>query len=318
MLAHKIALKQLPVESVRSNRENPRLHFPEGELDDLARSIDEVGVLVPISVYAGSKSGQYVLIDGERRWRCASHLGLKTIPAIVMPKPDSIQNLKTMFNIHLVREEWDDMPTAWALHKLIDRVGDSDDKDLAAITGLSVLRIKQLRFALTLPKDYQGLIDEGRIPLNFFFELDRHVIQPLAKQRPGIVSRHSPSAIRDAFVKKRLNGVSTDTVELRNVRPIINVAEQEAGGPAGSSDLDDVIDKLIADDTMSIQEAYENTVEMVVETGKFVRQCELLLARYDRLMTKSHTPDEVKMVKSSLRQLASGINSRLAGKSSAN
>src|SRR4051794_33533698 len=117
-------LKEIDPKQIRKNRENPRLHFPRERLDELAASIDRKGVLVPISVYENPDAEtQYVLIDGERRWRCSLQLGRPDIPAMVIDEPDDTENLLTMFEIHKVRDDWDNMPTAWALGKLMERTG---------------------------------------------------------------------------------------------------------------------------------------------------------------------------------------------------
>src|SRR6266487_2616549 len=62
-------LKDLPVDSIRKNQENPRIHFTEEEMQRLTESIAIEGILVPVVVYP--EDDHYVLIDGERRWRCA-------------------------------------------------------------------------------------------------------------------------------------------------------------------------------------------------------------------------------------------------------
>ena len=98
-------LADIPVAKVSPNPENPRLNFRQGELEELQESIRQFGVQVPIAVFREERN--YVLIDGERRWRCASKLNLKTIPALVQVEPDQLQNLLLMFNIHALREQWD-------------------------------------------------------------------------------------------------------------------------------------------------------------------------------------------------------------------
>ena len=72
--------------SLRKNPDNPRLIFQAEELSALEESIKEQGILVPLTVYKDGK--HFVLLDGERRWRCALRLGLHTVPAIIQEKPD--------------------------------------------------------------------------------------------------------------------------------------------------------------------------------------------------------------------------------------
>src|SRR5579872_6453248 len=98
-------LQQIPVDRIDRNPDNPRIVFRPGELEDLLESIRIYGVQVPISVYRDH--GRYVLIDGERRWRCALKLNKGTIPALVQKRPKPLENLLLMFNIHALREQWD-------------------------------------------------------------------------------------------------------------------------------------------------------------------------------------------------------------------
>lgn len=111
-----LGLQVLSVNDVVPNERNPRLDFPKNELNQLAESIDKEGILVPIVVYP--KDGRYILVDGERRFRCALELGLETVPALVTEEKSEHDTLLQMFNIHLIREPWRDIPTARALHRL--------------------------------------------------------------------------------------------------------------------------------------------------------------------------------------------------------
>jgi ParB family chromosome partitioning protein len=91
-------LKDIPLDLIDPNPDNPRMYFRQEELDNLLVSIKKYGVQVPISVY--QDGDRYIIIDGERRWRTSKKLNLKTIPAIVQPKPSDLENLLMMFNIN--------------------------------------------------------------------------------------------------------------------------------------------------------------------------------------------------------------------------
>jgi ParB family chromosome partitioning protein len=306
-------LLELAPGDIGPNPENPRLHFTEQEMEELTASIDKSGILVPINVFKNPTDAapNFVLIDGERRWRCASALGFEAIPAVVVPPPDPTENLLTMFDIHMVREPWDDMPTAWALEKLIERTGVDDNTQLAEMTNMNIERIKRLRFALKLPTEYQTLIDTGEIPLNFFYELQRNVINPMSVQRPGLFAQFGSERILESFVTKKRDNVTPDTVELRRISSIIRIAAQEAGSPEADSDLDEAIAELINVPERTIQETYENTVEMVVEAEKFARQCDLLIKRFDRLAARAETNEDRELVISSARDLLTGLAERI-------
>src|SRR5690606_37522281 len=76
-----------PIEFVTPNPKNPRRHFAESELADLAQSIREHGVVQPVLVRNGS-GGKYEIIAGERRWRAAQRAGLVEIPVLVRDVDD--------------------------------------------------------------------------------------------------------------------------------------------------------------------------------------------------------------------------------------
>jgi len=80
-------LKDIPVNSIDPNPNQPRVHFDEASLAELTASILAIGVLQPILVRPEG-SNRYQLIAGERRWRAASRAGLQMIPAIVRVTDD--------------------------------------------------------------------------------------------------------------------------------------------------------------------------------------------------------------------------------------
>src|SRR4051812_49784086 len=76
------SLQDLPVVAIEPNPNQPRVHFDEESLADLAASIRKLGVLQPVLVRV-AESGRYRLIAGERRWRAARRARLDTLPALV-------------------------------------------------------------------------------------------------------------------------------------------------------------------------------------------------------------------------------------------
>jgi ParB/RepB/Spo0J family partition protein len=283
-------LRAIDVAKISQNPANPRLHFPEEEIERLTESIAKEGILVPVVVYP--EGDGFRLIDGERRWRCAQILGLERIPAVVTDPPNPRENLIRMFNIHMVREPWRDMATAWALGQLIEETGVESDRELSDITGLSTEVIKRLRHALELPREYQDYIDNRTIPLNFFWELKKNVIDPLAKRRPALSQEFQSNEVLEAFVAKRLEGLITDVVSLRKVMAIIRIAEREVDDPTQSSVLDDTLRQLVRDDEYTIDEAYQDTIEVIIEADKLERRTRNMVKSFERLMSRARNADE--------------------------
>lgn len=294
-------LRELNISDVVPNAANPRLDFPQDELDRLTGSIDQEGVLVPIVVFP--RGDKYVLVDGERRYRCARDLGHEAIPALITKERSEREVLQQMFNIHLIREPWRDIPTAKALQRLAKEIEDQEgreanDAELRDLTGLSTERIRQLRYVVTLPDEWQNYIREEMIPLNFFWELKKNVVDALKSKRPAILDEFGEDNVRAAFVQKRLDQIITDTVSLRKVSPIIKFAAQDAEkNGTGESSIDDSIRDLIKKPDSTIEDAYEDTVQMMVEVDKLGQRTSSMIAVFSRLLSQTagtQDNDEVK------------------------
>lgn len=308
-------LRELAIADVIANDQNPRLDFPQDELDRLSDSIDLEGVLVPIVVYP--KDGKYVLVDGERRYRCARDLGHIKIPALITSERSERDLLQQMFNIHLIREPWRDIPTAKALQRLAAEIEEAEDrepndKELRDLTGLSIERVRQLRYVVTLPDEWQAYIREETIPLNFFWELKKNVIDALRTNRPAILDEYGEDRVSAAFVQKRLDQVITDTVSLRKVSPIIRFAAQDAATNDNDvTSIDTSIRDLIEKPDATIEDAYEDTVQMMVEVDKLGRRTSTMIAVFARLLTQTAGSPDNDVVKKLGQDLISQLSALL-------
>lgn len=308
-------LRELKISDVVPNDANPRLDFPQDELDRLTGSIDQEGVLVPIVVYP--RGDKYVLVDGERRYRCSRDLGNDTIPALITKERSEREVLQQMFNIHLIREPWRDIPTAKALQRLAKEIEElegreANDSELRDLTGLSMERVRQLRYVVTLPDEWQNYIREETIPLNFFWELKKNVVDALRSKRPAILDEYGEDKVRAAFVQKRLDQVITDTVSLRKVSPIIKFAAQDAEeNGTGESSIDASIRDLIETPDATIDDAYEDTVQMMVEVDKLGRRTSSMIAVFSRLLTQTADTEDHDEVKRLGRDLITQLTALL-------
>ncbi len=169
-------LQHIEVSDISPNPYNPRMVFDQVELDDLKKSISKVGILVPLTVYKNTKNfpkTSYILLDGERRWRCAKELGMETVPANVIDEPEDItQNILFMFNIHHYRKEWALFPTALKLEVLMEKLGTDQESTLSNFTGVSRSMIRRCKTLLWFPYKYRNILMEkgGRISTDFFIE----------------------------------------------------------------------------------------------------------------------------------------------------
>jgi ParB/RepB/Spo0J family partition protein len=170
-----IGVRSLPTDKLKANPHNPRMLFDRDDLHVLRESVKRVNILVPLTVYKESKTGAYVILDGQRRWMCAKDVGLKTVPVNEVGEPTLVQNIITMFQIHKLRKDWELMPTALKLELLMRELGETKERRLAELTGLDEAVVARCRKLLSYPKRYQdSMLDADpahRRKADFFIEL---------------------------------------------------------------------------------------------------------------------------------------------------
>jgi ParB/RepB/Spo0J family partition protein len=253
---------------IEPNPENPRLIFREDELLALQQSIEEQGILVPLALYRDGK--KFVLLDGERRWRCATKLGLSTVPALVQPKPDRLQNIMMMFAIHNAREDWDPLPTAYKLRELEEeferRQGHlPTEAELAGLASIPRGEVRRLRNLLALPAKYRKLLmaelekpqSERRLSVDHVLETTRGAA---ALRKRGVLDAREEDRLRTSILRKFREGVIDNTVAPRQLARIARAVErEEVSGQAARR----VALKIIEDPKFTIDDAFRASVEQV-------------------------------------------------------
>ncbi len=173
--ARTLGVKQVRVDELKPNPHNPRLLFDKLPIDTLRESIARVGILVPLTVYRDPRRGHYVILDGQRRWICASEIGLRKVPVNEVAEPTLVQNIVTMFQIHKLREDWELMPTALKLEVLMLETKDFNNKRVATLTGLDEAVVVRCKKLLSYEKKYHEMMldpnPEQRTKADFFIEL---------------------------------------------------------------------------------------------------------------------------------------------------
>lgn len=265
-MAQQKKLNHVDPDTIHKNPENPRVIFREDELDALMRSIDQVGIQVPLSVY--EKRGKYVLIDGERRWRCSKKLGLKSVPVIVEPEPSKLNNLLMMFNIHNVRIQWDLIALALKITKVRELVKkersvELTKKEIADLTGVNTATIARCDDILSLPNKYQDIIWEElekpkgdqKYTEDLFIEIKKS-IRTIEKYLPEIITKYTSSHILDTFYKKYESGVENNRVKFRDISKI---ARGESLG-VEKKNIVAKLNKYITDPKYTIEEAFDDSI----------------------------------------------------------
>ena len=226
-------LKQLSPDRIVPNPENPRLVFRQEEMESLMVSIAKYGVQVPIAVF--QDGDKYVLIDGERRWRCARKLNSRTLPALVQEKPDELQNLLLMYNIHALREQWDYFTIASKLERIITLIEEDEgitpsEALLSEHTGLTRGAIRRCQLLLDLPARFKKMLatelelpkSQQKLSEDFFIELERS-LKTVTNRLPEF--KDDIDDIRDTLVGKYKRGVISAVTDFRQLSKIATAVE---------------------------------------------------------------------------------------------
>ena len=151
----------LGIEEIRPDRSQPRRHFDEAHIEELAESIRSKGVLLPLIVRRDSDG--YVLVAGERRWRAAQKAGLRELPVMVREVSG-----KEAFEIALIeniqREDLNPIEEAGAYKRLIEEHGLTQE-ELAARVGKDRSTVANALRLLRLPEAIQRAVVSGELSM---------------------------------------------------------------------------------------------------------------------------------------------------------
>jgi ParB family chromosome partitioning protein len=153
-------LRELAVELIVPNPNQPRRHFDEEALNALAGSLGERGVLQPVLVRP-KPGGTYELVAGERRWRAAQLAGLTEIPALVRPRDDAA-TLELALIENMAREDLNPIEEARACAALVEELGLTRE-DVGLRVGRSRVAVSNLLRLLDLPDEAIDLIERSQL-----------------------------------------------------------------------------------------------------------------------------------------------------------
>src|SRR5271166_588519 len=152
----------VPIEWIRPGTLQPRRRFAEAELEALAQSIREKGILQPLLVRSlTATETDFELIAGERRWRAAQRVGLHQVPIIIRQISDS-EALEIALIENLQREDLSPLEEAEAYSRLIDEFGRTQAR-LAEALGKSRSHVANMVRLLSLPAPVRRRLDEGEL-----------------------------------------------------------------------------------------------------------------------------------------------------------
>ena len=227
--AERIVVRKIPLNQIGANPDQPRKIFSDSELNDLAASIRERGVIQPILLR--SVAGQpymYEIVAGERRFRASKIAGLTEIPAII--KTISNENAMEIALIENVqRENLNPIEEANAYKNLMQKCG-YELSDVVRLIGKSESYIRNSIRLTELPESVQKMVQDGDIsashartiavaenPEKLANEIKN---KKLSVEETGILVRNSKRSI-----KSRTHTIATiDSVALKSMQEVISKA----------------------------------------------------------------------------------------------
>lgn len=303
-------LQEIDPDRLRPNPDNPRMFFREAEMIQLMNSIREVGIQVPITAY--SAENHFVLLDGERRWRCAKRLNLKSVPAIIQQKPSHLENLLMMFNIHNVREEWDLVAIAKKIGEIRDILQTSnrkhDEKTIASLTGVTLTTVKRSFEILGLPLKYQRMLlkeaekpkADQRIKPDLFLEIYKSV-RTIDKYIPEVFNQVKRTRFVDVMVNKYKRRVIDNVISFRDLSKI---ARAERAGADRAVAIPTVV-KLVRSREYNIEAAYHDTVEVAYLQRDLISKIDGLVTRLAEIRRRPPKPvsEALERLRAEIRRL---------------
>ncbi|WP_299780004.1 ParB/RepB/Spo0J family partition protein [uncultured Roseobacter sp.] len=152
------AERVIPIEQIAPNPDQPRKRFAEGDLDDLAASIREKGVIQPLIVRAVADD-RYEIVAGERRWRASQMAKLHELPVVVRNFTD-VEVLEVAIIENIQRADLNPIEEAAGYRQLMDRFGHTQEK-MAEALGKSRSHIANLLRLLNLPEAVLEMVRKG-------------------------------------------------------------------------------------------------------------------------------------------------------------
>ena len=251
---------KVPLEFLSPNPKNPRRHFGDADLTDLAQSIREHGVVQPVVARpSATQPGRYEIIAGERRWRAAQRAGLTEIPIIVRDVNDrTALELAIIENVQ--RTDLNPVEEALGYQQLIDGHGYTQ-ADLGQVIGKSRSHVANTLRLLKLPDVIRDMLVDGALS---------------AGHARTLVTAEDPAGLAKRIVEEGLS-----------VRQAEALAQMPAGStpaktrPAASAPEKDT-------DTLALEKLMTDTIGMIVtiehkERGGVIRVAYRTLEQLDEL-----------------------------------
>ena len=217
-------LRMLPVEALSPHPNQPRRHFDEAQLDELAGSIAARGLIQPI--VARPHGHGYQIVAGERRWRAAQRAHLREVPVVIRELSDD-ETLEVALIENIQRQDLNAIEEAQAYQRLAGEYGHTQDA-LARIVHKSRSHVANLLRLLDLPEPVQVHVVEGRLSMG---------------HARALLGARDVETLADQVISRNLSVRETETLA-RDAKPARGA--RDVGARAGDADLA-AVERQLAD-----------------------------------------------------------------------
>ncbi len=214
------ATKEVPVEKLHANSRQPRQHFDEGPLEELAQSIRKNGLLQPILVRPHPEQpSEYEIVAGERRWRAAQKAQIHQVPVVIRRLSDS-EALEVALVENLQREDLSVLEEAAAFQRLTAEYGHSPEQ-LGQAIGKSRSHVANTLRLLGLPDAVRALLESAALS---------------AGHARALLNAKNPEVLAKQVVKKDLTVRQTEALVRQQKQPSTPAPARGATGPIKDAD----------------------------------------------------------------------------------
>ena len=209
-------VQALPIEQIEPNPDQPRKRFTEDDLDELAGSIREKGIIQPLIVR--EHNGKFQIVAGERRWRAAQLAQLHEVPAVVRSFDDT-EVLEIAIIENVQRTDLNAIEEAMGYRQLMDKFGHTQEK-MAEALGKSRSHIANVLRLLQLPNGVISMVESGDLS---------------AGHARALITSPDPLGLARHVVK---SGLSVRETERLAKKPAAPISAQPDAKPASEKDAD--------------------------------------------------------------------------------
>lgn len=239
----------LPIEVIAPNPDQPRRRFTQDQLEELASSIKEKGIIQPLIVRRKvSGAAEYEIVAGERRWRAAQVAQLHEVPVILRDFDDT-EVLEIAIIENIQRADLNPVEEAAGYRQLMEKFGHTQEK-LSEALGKSRSHIANLLRLLNLPADVREMLQDGRLTMG-------HARALITAEDPSALAQ---KVVRDGLSVRQTEKLAKGVGEPAAPRPAPRAVEKDADTKALEADLSAATGLRVSVDHKSGGEAGQVTI----------------------------------------------------------